>query len=152
MLFEFGNPDPVKLTRKEQQRLQSDLSYMTQQQQDEVQAEIHRRLDELVANPSANWGSITNTSIEGGKMNQVTGIAGDWTGTPLEHIYESCNHNVEEAGMMFGRMFKAIIIDRPEAWVGYRSDEQNLTFPNRGINLQGRTYFIPGTQPQRTTS
>jgi hypothetical protein len=51
-------------------------------------------------------------------VNQLTGIAGDWTGTPLEHIYESCNQNVEEAGLMFGRLFKKIVIDRKEEWVG----------------------------------
>jgi hypothetical protein len=142
MLFEFGNPDPVELTRKEQQRLQSDLSFMTPQQRDDVRAEINHRLDDLIANPSANWGSITNTSIEGGKVNQLTGIAGDWTGTPLEHIYDSCNHNVAEAGLMFGRLFKKIVIDRKEQWVGYRSDDENPTFPRRGINLQGKTYFL----------
>ncbi|MCX6594644.1 MAG: hypothetical protein NTZ56_24285 [Acidobacteria bacterium] len=140
MLFEFGNF--VKLTRKEEQRLQSDLSFMTPQQRREVLAEINHRLDELIAHPSPNWGPITNTSIEGGKVNELTGNAGDWTGTPLEHIYESCNRNVEEAGMMFGRLFKKIVIDRPEEWVGYRSDEENPTFPRRGINLQGKTYFL----------
>ena len=142
MLYEFGDPNPVRLTRKEQQRLQSDLSFMTQQQQDEVREEINRRLDELIQHPSANWGSITNTSIEGGKVNPFTGIAGDWTGTPLDHIYQSCNQNVDEAGMMFGRLFKKIVIDRPEEWVGYRSDDDNPTFPRRGINLQGKTYFL----------
>ncbi len=91
---------------------------MTPQQRDEVRTEINRRLDDLIAHPSASWGSITNTSIEGGKVNQFTGIAGDWTGTPLGHIYESCNRNVEEAGMMFGRLFKDIVINRPEEWGG----------------------------------
>lgn len=142
MLYEFGDPNPIRLTRKEQQRLQIDLSFMTQQQQDEVREEINRRLDELIQHPNANWGSITNTSIEGGKVNPFTGIAGDWTGTPLDHIYQSCNQNVDEAGMMFGRLFKKIVIDRPEEWVGYRSDDDNPTFPRRGINLQGKTYFL----------
>src|SRR5271169_3584597 len=40
------------------------------------------------------------------------------------------------------RIFKQVVIDRGEAWVGYRSDEENPTFPRRGILLQGKTYFL----------
>lgn len=39
-----------------------------------MQQEINRRLDLLISSPDPNWGSITNTSIEGGKVNPVTGI------------------------------------------------------------------------------
>jgi hypothetical protein len=142
MLYEFG--ELVTLSRKEERRLQSDLSFMTQQQVAEVTAEIHRRLDDLINNPSQEWGSITNTSIEGGKRNPATGIDGDWTDTALQHIYEACNQNAEEAGLMFGRIFKWIVINRPESWGGYRSDERHPTFPNRGILLQGKTYYLLG--------
>jgi hypothetical protein len=53
-----------------------------------IEAEINRRLDELIHSPDPNWGSITNTSIEGGKTNPDTGIRGDWTGTVFQPIYE----------------------------------------------------------------
>lgn len=139
MLFEFGKL--VTLTRKEQTRLRSDLSFMTRQQVAEVTSEIHRRLDDLISNPSVNWGPITNTSIEGGKRNVVTGVDGDWTDTALQYIYEACNQNAEEAGLMFGRIFKWVVINRSEAWGGYRSDEHHPTFPNRGILLRGKTYY-----------
>ena len=33
----------------------------TQAQRDEMEVEISRRLDELIASPNPNWGSITNT-------------------------------------------------------------------------------------------
>jgi hypothetical protein len=140
VLHEFG--EPVSLTRKEERRLRSDLSFMTPHQIAEVTAEIDRRLDSLVNNPSPNWGSITNTSIEGGKRNIVTGVDGDWTGTALQYVYEACDQNADEAGLMFGRIFKWVVIGRPEAWGGYRSDERHPTFPNRGILLQGKTYYL----------
>lgn len=142
MLYEFGKP--VTLTPNENKRLRSDLSFMTQQQIAEVTAEIHKRLNDLINNPDRDWGPITNTSIEGGRRNMVTGIDGDWTGTPLQHIYQSCNQNAEEAGLMFGRIFKWVVIGRPEPWGGYRSDEFHPTFPNRGILLQGKTYYLLG--------
>ena len=46
-----------------------------------IESEINHRLDELIASPDPNWGSITNTSIEGGKPSPDTGLRGDWTGT-----------------------------------------------------------------------
>lgn len=86
-----------------------------------------------------NWGSITNTSIEGGKPNPLTGVAGDWRGTPFEAIYEACNRSEERAAMLFGNIWKMVIIRRDENWIGVRMDP---TFPNRGVTLQGKTYFI----------
>jgi len=70
----------------------------------------HRRLDDLINNPS------------NGKRNPVTGIDGDWRDTALQHIYEAYNQNAEEAGLMFGRIFKWIVINRPESlgWVSQR--------------------------------
>src|SRR5882724_4791356 len=41
-----------------------------------IEAEINRRLDELISSPDPNWGSITNTSIEGGRANPATGEIG----------------------------------------------------------------------------
>lgn len=112
---------------------------MTPAQRDAIEAEINRRLDELVNSPDPNWGSITNTSIEGGKPNPETGEPGNWTGTPFAPIYEACGENAEAAGMFFGNAWKKVIIDRPEEWVGIRFDP---TFPQRGITLMGKTYFL----------
>jgi hypothetical protein len=80
MLFEFGNPEPVELTRKEQKRLQSDLSFMTQQQHDDVRAEINHRLDDLFNIPAPIGDQPPIRRLKGGKVNPLTGIAGDWTG------------------------------------------------------------------------
>jgi hypothetical protein len=111
------------------------------QQQAAIEAEINRRLDELISSPSPNWGSIMNTSIEGGKANPTTGVKGDWSGTVFEPIYTTaCGYSEEQAGMLFGNVFKRIIIGRREPWVGIRFDP---TFPQRGITLQGKTYFRP---------
>jgi hypothetical protein len=43
------------------------------------------------------------------------------------------------AGMFYGNVWKKIIIERQELWIGIRSDP---TFPQRGITLQGKTYFL----------
>jgi hypothetical protein len=104
-----------------------------------IEAEINRRLDQLIASPNPNWGSITNTSIEGGRTNPNTGIRGDWSGTVFHPIFEACGFNEELAGMFFGNVWKKVIIDRQERWVGIRSDP---TFPQRGITLQGKSYFL----------
>jgi hypothetical protein len=64
-----------------------------------IEAEINQRLDELVAVPNPNWGSITNTSIEGGKTNPNTGVRGDWSGTVFHAIFVACGLNEELAGM-----------------------------------------------------
>jgi hypothetical protein len=111
---------------------------MPQNERDAIEAEIKFRLDELVNSPDPNWGSITNTSIEGGKTSPTTGLRGDWTGTPFEPIYDLFGDE-ELAGMFFGRVWKKAIIDRPEEWVGIRFDP---TFPQRGITLMGKTYFL----------
>jgi hypothetical protein len=104
-----------------------------------IEAEINRRLDQLITSPDPNWGSITNTSIEGGKASPDTGVRGDWTGTPFIAIYEACGLNEEVAGMFYGNVWKMVIIGRPELWIGIRSDP---TFPQRGITLMGKTYFL----------
>ena len=112
---------------------------MTSTQRDAIEAEINRRLDLLIASPDPNWGSITNTSIEGGSSNPNTGIRGDWSGTVFQPIYDSCDSNEELTGMFYGNVWKKVIIDRQERWVGIRFDP---TFPQRGVTLQGKTYFL----------
>jgi hypothetical protein len=105
-----------------------------------IENEINGRLDALIASPDPNWGSITNTSIEGGRANPATGVRGDWTGTVFQPIYEiACGMNEELAGMFYGNVWKKVIMDRPELWIGIRSDP---TFPQRGISLGGKTYFL----------
>jgi hypothetical protein len=104
-----------------------------------IEAEINRRLDQLISSPDPNWGSITNTSIEGGKPNPRTGIKGDWSDGPFQAIYIACGLDEERAGMFYGNVWKKVIIARPERWIGIRSVP---TFPNRGISLQGKSYFL----------
>ncbi len=104
-----------------------------------IETEINRRLDELLASPHPNWGSIMNTSIEGGRTNPNTGVRGDWSGTVFDPIYTTaCGYSEMQAGLLFGNVWKKVIIGRDEAWIGIRSDP---TFPQRGITLQGKTYF-----------
>jgi hypothetical protein len=108
-------------------------------QREAIEAEINRRLDDLLASPSPNWGSIMNTSIEGGRLNPVTGVRGDWTDTVFDPIYSvACGYSEAQAGLLFGNVWKKVIIAREEPWIGIRSDP---TFPQRGITLQGKTYF-----------
>jgi hypothetical protein len=114
---------------------------MTYEQRVAIEAEINCRLDELVHNPNPNWGSVTNTSIEGGRTNPATGIRGDWVDTVFQPILEACGFNEERAGMFYGNIWKRVIIDRPELWIGIRSDP---TFRRRAITLQGKTYFLNG--------
>jgi hypothetical protein len=104
-----------------------------------IEAEINRRLDELILSPNPNWGSVTNTSIEGGRLNPTTGIRGDWTGTVFGPIYQACGQNEDVAGMFFGNVWKRVIIGRTERWYGIR---QEPTFPQRGIQLGGKSYFL----------
>ena len=106
---------------------------------DAIVAEINRRLNLLVTSPDPNWGSITNTSIEGGKVSPATGKRGDWAGTPFDAIYVACGFNEDVAAMFYGNVWKWVIIRRQEHWIGLRS---NPTFPQRGISLQGKTYFL----------
>jgi hypothetical protein len=110
----------------------------TQAQRDEMEAEISPRLDELITSPNPNWGSITNTSLEGGRTNPDSGIRGDWSGTAFQPLYDHFGDD-QLAGMFYGNVWKKVIIDRPELWIGIRSDP---TFPQRGITLQGKTYFL----------
>jgi hypothetical protein len=77
---------------------------------------------------------------EGGRTNPATGVRGDWSGTVFQPIYEiACGMNEELAGMFYGNVWKKVIIDRAELWNGIHSDP---TFPERGISLGGKTYFL----------
>ena len=116
---------------------------MTPAQRTSIEAEINLRLDKLIANPNPNWGSITNTSIQGGRTNRDTGHRGDWSGTVFQPILEAVGLNEELAGMFYGNLWKKVIIERPERWIGIRSDP---TFPQRGITLEGKTYFLDNNQ------
>jgi hypothetical protein len=109
----------------------------TQAQREAMDAEITHRLDQLITSPNPNWGTITNTSIEGGKTNPYTGVRGDWSGSPFQPIYDYFGDE-DLAGKFYGSVWKKVIIDRREGWIGIRFDP---TFPQRGITLQGKTYF-----------
>ena len=118
----------------------------TPRQQKAINAEIKRLLDALVNHPDPIWGSIMNTSIEGGKVNPFTGLPGDWSGTPWQPIWERHGESDEQAALFFGTLWKLRIIERPEQWIGVRNTEDSPTFPNRGINLPGKTYFLAKQQ------
>lgn len=107
-----------------------------------IDAEITRLLDALIDDPDPNWGSIMNTSIEGGKVNPLNGLPGDWTGTPWQAIWERHGQSADQAALFFGTLWKLRIIERPEQWIGVRNTEDRPTFPNRGITLPGKTYFL----------
>lgn len=115
----------------------------TQEEQRVINDAIDEKLDELVAGRYFRGGSIMNTSIEGGKVNPFNGRPGDWSGTPWAPIYERCGQSEQQAALFFGLLWKLRMIERPEQWVGIRNDpESRPTFPNRGITLQGKTYFL----------
>jgi hypothetical protein len=111
-------------------------------EQHAIDTEINHLLDLIINDPDPNWGSIMNTSIEGGKANPFTGIRGDWGGTPWQLIWERHGQSDEQAALFFGTLWKLRIIERPEQWIGVRNTDDSPTFPNRGITLPGKTYFL----------
>ena len=115
----------------------------TPDEQSAMEAEIARLLDALRDSPDPLWGSIMNTSIEGGKVNPFNGLRGDWTGTPWHPIWERHGQSDQQAALFFGTLWKLRIIERPEQWIGIRTTAERPTFPNRRINLPGKTYFLP---------
>ena len=114
----------------------------TAEEQRAIDTEINRLLDALIDDPDPNWGSIMNTSIEGSKVNPFNGEPGDWSGTPWQPIWEHHGQSAEQAALFFGTLWKLRIIERPEQWIGVRNTDDNPTFPNRGITLPGKTYFL----------
>jgi len=116
--------------------------YTLQEQQSIISA-IDEKLDELVAAPPTRWGSIMNTSIEGGKVNPFNGRPGDWSNTPWSPIYGHSGQSEEQAALFFGRLWKWRIIEHREQWIGIRNDpDSRPTFPQKGVTLQGKTYFL----------
>ena len=107
-----------------------------------IDAEIEHLLDALRDSPDPHWGSIMNTSIEGGKANPFNGLRGDWTGTAWHQIWERHGRSDSQAALFFGTLWKLRIIERPEMWIGIRSSDSQPTFPNRRINLPGKSYFL----------
>ena len=107
-----------------------------------IEAEIQRRLDELIKSPSPRWDSILNTSIEGEKENSQTDVSGDWSSTTFHPIYVACSYSEQRAGSFYGTLWKKLIIERPEKWVSTRSDAARPGFPEKGILLAGRRYFF----------
>lgn len=106
---------------------------------------VDAKLDQLIASPDKQWGSIMNTSIEGGKVNPFTGQPGDWSDTPWHPIWVAHGFSDQQAGLFFGNLWKWRIIQREEIWIGIRNTpEARPTFPNRGVSLDGKTYFLEG--------
>ncbi len=124
------------------ERFDRKWSEFTAAEQRAIDIEINRLLDALINDPDPNWGSIMNTSIEGGKVNPFTGVPGDWSGTPWQPIWERHGQSDEQAALFFGTLWKLRIMERPEQWIGVRNTDDNPTFPNRGITLPGKTYFL----------
>ncbi len=127
------------------ERFDRKWSEFTLEEQQAIDAEIERLLDALIDDPDPQWGSIMNTSIEGGKVNPFTGVAGDWSDTPWHPIWEHHGQSDEQAALYFGTLWKLRIIERSEQWIGVRNTDDRPTFPNRGINLPGKTYFLANT-------
>jgi len=140
-LREIGNKGETFDLKGLSHRGEFDLVWLsiTPSERTAIEAEINRRLDHLISSPDPSWGSITNTSIEGGKINPNTGIRGDWSDGPFQAIYIACGLDEERAGMFYGNVWKKVIIEREERWIGIRSEP---TFPNRGISLAGKSYFL----------
>lgn len=144
MLKDIDEKGGVREMRDIDYRERFDLKWseFTAEEQRVIDSEITRLLDALLEANASKWGSIMNTSIEGGKLNPVTGIPGDWSGTPWHPIWERHGQSNEQAALFFGTLWKLRIIERPECWVGIRASESRPTFPNRGVNLAGKTYFL----------
>jgi len=107
-------------------------------EQQEIDAEVTRLLDALRDSPDPLWGSIMNTSIEGGKVNPFNGLRGDWTGTPWHPIWERHGQSDQQAALFFGTLWKLRIIERRDRGLefgtltnGQHSLIDTLVFPGR---------------------
>lgn len=119
------------------------LGRFTEDERRAMISALDEKLDQLVNSPDRLWGSIMNTSIEGGKANPFTGAPGDWSGTPWSPIWVAHGYSDQQAGLFFGNLWKWRIIQRSEEWVGIRNtSDTRPTFPNRGVTLGGKTYFL----------
>lgn len=75
-------------------------------------AAVDAKLDELIRSHDRQWGSIMNTSIEGGKVNPFNGQPGDWTETPWHPIWVAHSFSGQQAALFFGNLWKWRIIER----------------------------------------
>lgn len=51
--------------------------------------------------------------------------------------------NEDRVGMFYGNVWKNVTIGRRARWIGIGSDPtSNPSFPQRGISLAGKTYFL----------
>jgi hypothetical protein len=84
MLRDMDDKGGIRELRDIDYRSQFDRKWLefTPEEQQAIDEEIERLLDALRDSPDPLWGSIMNTSIEGGKANPFNGLRGDWTGTP----------------------------------------------------------------------
>jgi hypothetical protein len=118
-------------------------SRYTDEEQAAIVEAIDAKLDELALAPPSLWGSIMNTSLEGAKVNPFNGQPGDWDGTPWSPIYDRNGQSEEQAALFFGTLWKWRVIEHSSDWIGIRSDPTDRpTFPQRGVSLQGKTYFL----------
>jgi hypothetical protein len=78
----------------------------TLEEQRAIDAEIARLLDALRDSPDPQWGSILNTSIEGGKASPFTSLRGDWTGTPWEPIWERNGQSNQQAALFLAHRIR----------------------------------------------
>jgi hypothetical protein len=60
----------------------------------------------------------------------------DWTGTPFMPLYEVCG-DTEYAGLMFGLIVWAVMMERPDHWSFGR-------YPVNGREIQSMQYFRIG--------
>src|ERR1700675_3354340 len=84
-----------------------DWDSFTGPQRTAIEGEINRRLDGLLTAPDPNWGSITNTSIQGGEVNAATGIRGDWFDTPFQPIFDRFRDERMSA-LFYGNVWKKV--------------------------------------------
>ena len=78
-----------------------------------INGEINRILDSLIEAPSPKWGSIMNTSIEGGKVNPITGIPGDWSDTPWQPIWEHHGYSDKQAALFLAHSGSSASLSDP---------------------------------------
>jgi hypothetical protein len=85
------------------------------------------------------WEEINRKRLSNGPR------CGDWSGTPYNAIWVRCGYSELQAALFFGNLWKLRIIERADQWMGIRNDPTiRPTFPQKGITLQGKTYFRTG--------
>src|ERR1700681_2939661 len=107
MLKDMDDKGRVREMRDIDYRSQFDRKWneFTPEEQRAIDAEIARLLDALRDSPDSLWGSIMNTSIEGGKVNPFNGLRGDWSGTPWHPIWERHGQSDHQAPLFFATLW-----------------------------------------------